>query len=929
MHTYKLAKKSLVFVLCSFLCFSIAGCGSSYSSIKLSPKIEMDASASAYNTDSGTLPEGDFNNAVQLTEADIQKMNNNQAHMVFSSSGYLTFLEGKFYDQKVTTYEEAVSSLSGVASLIGIAAGSEFFAVYGQTDTRGYTYYVFQQRYGYATVQNATLRVIIDPDGYTCGLSSSFEPNIGIAEPEDSITADQALELVKNFYTGLNITTVYYPDVTKKVIVNVNQINYHAYAVYCDNPYMTKDFDMAYLETFVSYSGELLQNVEVASLDTDSMDAYKASDYFEGLETSTYTADVLLYNNTIRTISVPIAYNPANGLYYLCDVERKIMVADYSGFVYKGEMDFITSEDGKHWMNNHLIAYDNYIKVYDFYASEGLYSVDGSGLPILVGVNYADENGNPVNNACYCGNIRGWAFFAASNANTFSEAMDVIGHEFTHGITKNSMGNIYYQNATGAINEAYSDILGNICEMSNNATYDADQWLVGEMSGETLRSMSNPNQFQQPTSMSDKYYLPETDKPTTNNDRGGVHINTSLLSSTAYKLWLNGMPLMDMKALWTTSIELITPLSTYNDVYSALIMSMHMLNIDSSYEQVLTDAFNDSGTLTDFGTPVFTGIEESTLPSDVLQVPTGFFAACPEDLGYSFLVPNTATIRYVFGGVYVYPTDAGYLPSIYISKVESDTSDPKVIFEETKSEIESDYDDASVVLDKIYSVNAGDHKLYRIDYTYTIYTDSKYFSSDYIELIDGGYMLYSTTYNKEGTDFDTPLYYIITTMKMENNAYAGGIDGSLEQYFLAEDEGSMLVPSSCSVTELTIGLYGECPDSVLLAVHLSSDSKGNILTGRDSFIELAAADPSFVAGIIGVDSAEFTDGTKEYLFGEEFYRYPMTMTSDSTVSDGALYITDAESGGCWMICFGVHNDSQNYEIYNKLLDQSIQSIMLK
>lgn len=929
MQSFKIPGKLSVFILCSFICISTVGCGSGYTSVTLSPKIEMDASASAYNANSSKDPEGDYNNTVQLTEADIQAMNNNNANMVYSSSGYLTFLEGKYYDQKVTTYEEAVSSLAGVASLIGISAGSEFFAVYGQTDTRGYTYYVFQQRYGDATVQNATLRVIIDPDGYTCGLSSSFEPNIGIAEPTDSITADQALEIVKEFYSSNGVNTVYYPDYTKKVIVNVNQINYHAYAVYCDNPYMTKDFDMAYVETFVSYSGELLQNVEVASLDTDNMDAYKVSDYFEGLETSTYTTDVLLYNNTIRTITVPIAYNPKNGLYYLCDVERKIMVADFGGFVYNGSLDFITSEDGKHWMNNHLIAYDNYIKVYDFYASEGLYSVDGSGLPILIGVNYEDENGNPVNNACYCGNIRGWAFFATSNANTFGEAMDVIGHEFTHGITKNSMGNIYYQNATGAINEAYSDILGNICELSNNATYDTDQWLVGEMSGEALRSMSNPNQFKQPTSISDRYYYPETDSPSTNNDRGGVHINTSLLSSTAYKLWKNGMSLMDMKALWTTSIELITPLSTYNDVYCALIMSMHMLGIDTEYEQDITDAFNESEILTDFGTPVFTGTEESTLASDVLQVPDGFFAACPDDLGYSFLVPDTAAIRYGFGGVYVYPEEAGYLPSIYISKVESDTSDPEKIFEETKSEIEDDYDDASVVLDKIYSVNADGHKLYRIDYTYTIYTDSKYSSSDYIEPIDGGYMLYSTTQKEEGTDFDTPLYYIITTMKQESNAYAGGVDGSLSQYTLAEDEGSMLVPTSCSVTELTIGLYAECPDSILLAVHLSSDSKGNIIVDRDSFIELAGADPSFTAGIIGVDSAEFSDGTKEYLFGEEFYRYPMTMTSGSTVSDGALYIADAASGGCWMICYGVENDSPNYDLLNSLLDKSIQSIMLK
>ena len=46
----------------------------------------------------------------------------------------------------------------GIAELLGLSRGSEFFAVYGEQDEYGYTYLTYKQRYGDLTLENAVLK---------------------------------------------------------------------------------------------------------------------------------------------------------------------------------------------------------------------------------------------------------------------------------------------------------------------------------------------------------------------------------------------------------------------------------------------------------------------------------------------------------------------------------------------------------------------------------------------------------------------------------------------------------------------------------------------------------------------------------------------------------------------------------------------------
>lgn len=110
-------------------------------------------------------------------------------------------------------------------------------------------------------------------------------------------------------------------------------------------------------------------------------------------------------------------------------------------------------------------------------------------------------------------------------------SIDVVGHEFTHGVTQFSAGLEYLYEA-GAMNEAFSDIIGKAIEYE----YDRDSfnWYVGgrfsKSRAQAFRNMENPNAYQCP-----KYYKGIQWK-TGSGDNGGVHYNSGVLNYWYYLL---------------------------------------------------------------------------------------------------------------------------------------------------------------------------------------------------------------------------------------------------------------------------------------------------------------------------------------------------------------------------------------------------------
>jgi Zn-dependent metalloprotease len=134
-------------------------------------------------------------------------------------------------------------------------------------------------------------------------------------------------------------------------------------------------------------------------------------------------------------------------------------------------------------------------------------------------------------------------------------------------------------NDYGAINEAMSDIQGNVCDLMyvDEGEGEEADWLVGEDIGNGIRSMSDPHRFQQPEYTWDLHFVPEVRDPTELNDRGGVHSNSSLLNNLAWRLCeKGGMTLEQARAYWFTVDCSMVPGTDYPELANLLPWALKM-----------------------------------------------------------------------------------------------------------------------------------------------------------------------------------------------------------------------------------------------------------------------------------------------------------------------------------------------------------------
>jgi len=473
-------------------------------------------------------------------------------------------------------------------------------------DPAGNIYYVFQQVLEDALVPGGAVKVITDREGNMTGLTGSIVPvsveGGGEAKDNRAITAEEAEALV---LTHERENSGAEPDVIKgqtvKIVLPVDRVvdveadeidSRYVWAVYTTNSSASvSGTDLPYLAHYVTLGGEYLYNLPtILPGDTAGSAGYDASYVFEFMEPVDYTGYVDYSDGTEHEISVTLMRDTRTGMYYLGNIEHKIVVADCWEFLYNGGRVVLEySPDNLEWDQTSLMSLYQYCRAYDYYKAIGWKGGDGEETPIIVLKDFCDKDHNPVNNAAYAGKFYGWQTFLSSSVNDFAQCLDIAAHEFTHCVTGTVMTYNAYMNDYGAINEAVSDIQGNLCEMLSGATEDTS-WLMGENGMNSVRSMSDPHQFQQPEYVWDIYYRAEVKDPTEANDYGGVHGNSSLLNRVAYLLCTEGgMPLEEARSFWFAVDCAMVPGSDYAQLRDLLPWVMKITGQDR-YEAALVKA---------------------------------------------------------------------------------------------------------------------------------------------------------------------------------------------------------------------------------------------------------------------------------------------------------------------------------------------------
>ncbi|UHQ19092.1 M4 family metallopeptidase [Lysobacter sp. KIS68-7] len=118
-----------------------------------------------------------------------------------------------------------------------------------------------------------------------------------------------------------------------------------------------------------------------------------------------------------------------------------------------------------------------FAKTWDFYKNEfGRLGIAGDGKGATGAVHYLTSYNNAFwSNDCFC-----MAFGDGDGKKTRAfVAIDVMGHEMTHGVTAATAG-LIYQGESGGLNEATSDILGTMVEHFANNPSQPPNYLIGE-----------------------------------------------------------------------------------------------------------------------------------------------------------------------------------------------------------------------------------------------------------------------------------------------------------------------------------------------------------------------------------------------------------------------------------------------------------------
>jgi Zn-dependent metalloprotease len=161
-------------------------------------------------------------------------------------------------------------------------------------------------------------------------------------------------------------------------------------------------------------------------------------------------------------------------------------------------------------------------------------SIDNAGKVLVNSIHY----GKRYNNAMWNGRQMVFGDGDKKVFNSFTEDIDIIGHELAHAVTQYS-ANLMYEKQSGALNESFSDVFGiMIKQYALHQDVHQSNWLIGEniMIGNeyALRSMIAPgtayrnhpewDNDPQPATMDDFVKMANN----ANEDYGGVHYNSGI-----------------------------------------------------------------------------------------------------------------------------------------------------------------------------------------------------------------------------------------------------------------------------------------------------------------------------------------------------------------------------------------------------------------
>jgi Zn-dependent metalloprotease len=510
-----------------------------------------------------------------------------------------SFIDGMYSNEKINNENDALDSLNDIKNLMGINDVNEEFDFYQKDSYDNNTFYRFQQYYNGIEVYGKTAVVVADSNRKASALSNDYEPGISITT-EPTIAEEDAIAVVQNGITnaenvssmGLRIYTI---DTAPTLV----------YMISCsgivDN---TQFIGYVFVDAHLGYiidkeNRSLEENISVQLINGINSNVWKSSD------------DSYYMYDSQRNI---LAFNVERNSVSTGTIDSRII----NSIISAGGRNYnIINKRSVNGFNNDTenILYVNMARAYDYYRDNyNRESYDGDGSPILLTVNA--KIGSSFNNASALtlSNYTRIAYGAGYDP----YALDVVVHEYTHSV-ESTISGMRYRNESGALMEAYSDIMGEVVE--NDTT-----WLHY-----TNRNLANPNSKNMPSYYKGTYWYTGT------QDNGGVHTNNSVVCYAAYLMQQDKIIDMDrLGELWYRSLYYLDSTSNFADCRAAVIAAARDMRMSNSEIGCIQNAFEQVG----IAGPQIGFLGFSSLSGNVIDANTGL--PIPEaEVVATKILPNT------------------------------------------------------------------------------------------------------------------------------------------------------------------------------------------------------------------------------------------------------------------------------------------------
>ena len=545
--------------------------------------LRQEAGMSVWEWDDAVAAKKEEGKAASLTKEAV--LDANPDSQILEKDGKAYFIDHADVLGEVKDGLDAYRAAYSAAALMG---GNELadLRLWHQMEIGDVRFYSFQQISDSTMVIGSTIKVAVR-DGRVLAVFSSLDPEMG--KEEKRVTQSEAEDIVLDTLEAEGKKAEVFPEYTDRVFYNptvLTDLNLDEadddpvpedlrWVVYSENE---GDEEYPYTAHYLDLAGNYLENLTVREPgDEEARCGFRKQRVFDGMTADIWTGEIHGTDDKVKTVTLPIMRDE-EGRLYLGDVERRIAVADFAKAVYDDahELVLVQADDNAVFDNEDLYMYYNYLNAWVFYADMGWISPDGAASDVIILKDLCTSDGTLYENACSIGMIQGWQMFGYTAYDMtgvplrLGYGLDVMAHEYTHTFTSILMNSNLYENDQGAINEAMSDIMGNLTEIILGETEDT-RWLLGENTGMVIRSMSDPAAYQQPAYVWDEYYGPRTDIPNDCNDRGGVHYNSSLLNHIAARLCMDyGMEYEDAVRFWIMTACGLTPKTDYPQICAVM-----------------------------------------------------------------------------------------------------------------------------------------------------------------------------------------------------------------------------------------------------------------------------------------------------------------------------------------------------------------------